>query len=121
MNIDTPEGLGPKGLDLWHSITEVFDFADEPAALATLEHAARVTDLIASLEAEAMTQPRTVKGSQGQQVINPLIGEARAQRSLLDKLLKSLKLPESDEQALARSHRRSQAGKIAANARWGNA
>ena len=117
--IQLPDNLGPAGRELWESITDVFDFQDEPAKVALLERAARTADTIAALEAEASTQSLTAKGSMGQAVINPLVSEARSQTSLLDKLLKSLGLPETEEEQLERAQRRSRAGKAAARARWG--
>lgn len=117
--IQLPENLGPAGTELWESITDAFDFQDEPGKVALLERAARTADTIAALEAEASTQSLTAKGSMGQAVVNPLIAEARSQTSLLDKLLKSLGLPETEEEQLERAQRRSRAGRTAARARWG--
>lgn len=117
--IQQPDNLGPAGLELWENITDVFDFDEEPGKVALLERAARTADTIAALEAEASTQSLTAKGSMGQAVVNPLIAEARSQTSLLDKLLKSLSLPETEEEQLERAQRRSRAGKTGARARWG--
>lgn len=115
-----PEGLGPAGLDLWTSITTTFDFTDEPGKLAVLERAARTTDQIHRLEAAAATEPMTAKGSMGQLVIHPFIAEIRSQTTVLNTLLKSLGLPESDEESAERAARRSRAGKTAALERWKN-
>lgn len=117
--IQQPDNLGPAGRELWENITDVFDFRDEPAKETLLERCARTADTIAALEAEASTQSLTARGSMGQAVVNPLIAEARSQTSLLDKLLKSLGLPETEEEQLERAQRRSRAGKTAARARWG--
>lgn len=56
----------------------------------------------------------------GQLVIHPFIAEIRSQTTVLNQLLKSLQLPENDEETAARAEGRSNAGKVAANARWGN-
>ena len=112
--------FGPAGARLVESITSEFDFSLEPGKQAILEHAARTADTIAALEAEASTQSLTAKGSMGQAVINPLVAEARAQTSLLDKLLKSLGLPYSDEETAARAEQRRRQAKKAAQTRWGN-
>lgn len=117
--IQRPDNLGPAGLELWKSITDVFDFDEEPNKVALLARAARTADTIAALEAEASTQSMVSKGSMGQAVINPLVAEARSQTSLLDKLLKSLGLPETEEEQIERAQRRSRAAKTAARARWG--
>lgn len=112
--------FGPAGARLVESITSEFDFSLEPAKLAILARAARTADTIAALEAEAATQSLTAKGSMGQAVINPLISEARAQTSLLDKLLKSLQLPDSDEDTAAKAEQRQRQARKAAQTRWGN-
>ncbi|WP_295646107.1 hypothetical protein [uncultured Corynebacterium sp.] len=114
-----PEGLGDAGLGLWNSITATFNFTDEPGKLALLERAARVADQIDKLEREVAVVPMTAKGSMGQLVIHPFIAEVRAQTTVLNSLLKSLGLPETDEEKVARSERRSRAGRAGANARWG--
>jgi hypothetical protein len=66
---------------------------------------------------DAMTsEPLTVRGSQGQQVIHPIIGELRLHRATLASLLKQLGLP--DDQESADAHPRSVAARAAAQARW---
>jgi len=114
------EEFGPAGTRLVETITTTFDFSEEPGKLAILERAARTADTIAALEAEAATQSLTAKGSMGQAVINPLVAEARAQTSLLDRLLKSLGLPESDEESAAKAEQRQRQARKAAKTRWGN-
>lgn len=114
------EDFGPAGARLVESITATFDFSEEPGKLAILARCARTADTIAALEAEAATQSLTAKGSMGQAVINPLVAEARAQTSLLDKLLKSLQLPDTDEDTAAKAEQRRRQAKKAAQTRWGN-
>lgn len=114
------EEFGPAGTRLVETITSEFDFSLEPAKLAILARCARTADTIAALEAEAATQPLTAKGSMGQEVISPLIAEARAQTSLLDRLLKSLQLPDSDEDTAAKAEQRRRQARKAAQTRWGN-
>ena len=113
MNLQEP------GQEFLDSVLAEFDFTGEPGKLAILERAARTTDRIAQLEEAAAQAPLMVKGSQGQQVISPLIAEARAQTSLLEKLIKSLGLPATDEEALEKREKRTRAARKAANARWG--
>ena len=112
--------FGPAGTRLVETITNTFDFSEEPGKQAILERAARTADTIEALEAEAATQSLTAKGSMGQAVINPLVAEARAQTSLLDKLLKSLGLPDTDEDTAAKAEQRRRQAKKAAQTRWGN-
>ena len=114
------EEFGPAGTRLVENITSVFDFDEEPNKAALLARAARTADTIAALEAEAATQPLTAKGSMNQAVINPLVAEARAQTSLLDKLLKSLQLPDTDEATAAKAEQRQRRAKKAAQTRWNN-
>lgn len=114
------EDFGPAGARLVENITSEFDFSNEPAKLFILARCARTADTIAALEAEAATQSLTAKGSMGQAVINPLVAESRAQTSLLDKLLKSLGLPDSDEDTAAKAEQRQRRAKKAAQTRWGN-
>jgi hypothetical protein len=116
-----PVGLGPAGEKLFKDVTGTFDFEDEPAKLALLAQACRVADIIAELDEHAAEAPLTVKGSAGQQVIQPTLAEARFQRGLLAQLLGRLGLPENnvDEDELAEHRaRRSAAGRAAAHARW---
>lgn len=112
--------FGKAGTRLVETITNTFDFSEEPGKQAILERAARTADTIAALEAEASTQSLTAKGSMGQAVINPLVAEARAQTSLLDKLLKSLGLPDSDEDTAAKAEQRQRQARKAAQTRWNN-
>lgn len=112
--------FGPAGTRLVETITNTFDFTEEPGKQAILERAARTADTIDALEAEAATQSLTAKGSMNQVVINPLISEARSQTSLLDKLLKSLSLPDSDEDTAAKAEQRQRQARKAAQTRWNN-
>lgn len=116
-----PEGIGEAGARLWGSITDSFDFSDEPAKLAILERAARTADQIAELEQAKKDSPLTAKGSMGQLVVHPFIGEIRAQSAALNTLLKSLGLPETDEERAEQASRRSQSARHAANIRHGRA
>ena len=59
-----------------------------------------------------------MKGSQGQPVSIPEIGELRHYSALLASLLKSLTLPDEDETAGITGLSRSQIGRIGAQARW---
>lgn len=112
-----PEVLQSRGKELWQEMTSVFDFTGEPGKYAILERACRTADTIEQLETAMEGQQFTVKGSMGQAVINPLIAEARAQTNQLDKLIKSLNLPETSEEQLAQKAKLSAAGRTAARAR----
>jgi hypothetical protein len=59
--------------------------------------------------------PLLVRGSQGQDVINPLISELRQHRATLASLLRQLKLPDESTRL---AEARSTSARAAANARW---
>lgn len=94
MQPKAPEGLSTAGKTVWKSVAGSFALrADE---LVTLEDACRITDMIAALE-DAWAEdgrPMTTKGSMGQKVIHPLIGEIRTQRMARNALWRQLKLPD---------------------------
>jgi hypothetical protein len=110
--IAMPSGLGDAGRDLWSGICGKYGLRADEARV--LEDAAREADLIATLDAGMAGQDLLVRGSQGQQVINPLISELRQHRSTLAALLRQLKLPDEAADAAARSN----SARAAANARW---
>ena len=116
--LEPPAGLGEQGLSLWESITGEFDFSQEPGKLAILERACKTADQIAVLEEAIVGAELVVKGSTGQPVVNPMIAEARQQSGLLNTLVKSLGLPDSDEEAQAKAERRSRINRENVNKRW---
>ena len=79
-----------------------------------LEDVCRTSDMIAALDAAWAEggSPMTTKGSMGQLVIHPLIGEIRTQRKVRAALLKQLGLPDVDDVPVANQHR------DAANTKW---
>ncbi|AOX04780.1 hypothetical protein BJP05_00210 [Corynebacterium sp. NML98-0116] len=118
MQTNQPEGLNTAGKHLWDSMHNEFDFAGEPGKLVILERACRTADQIAKLEEATSNAPMTATGSMGQLVIHPFIQEIRQQTSTLNTLIKSLGLPDSDEEAAVKAKTRQQAATKAANARW---
>lgn len=78
-----PKGFGYHGQKLWKSIVEEFDIEAEPHKLRILMDCCKIADLISELEKAAAKTPLVVRGSAQQQVINPVISEARFQRALL--------------------------------------
>jgi hypothetical protein len=89
----------------------------EPHKVSILTQACRVADIIAELDEHAAEAPLTVKGSQGQPVIQPTLSEARFQRALLAQLLGRLGLPDNDDEDDPKTRRR-KAARTAAKARW---
>lgn len=113
----SPAGLGLAGKRLWRSTDEVFDFTDEPHKVQLLTEACRVADTVAELDEAAADAPLTVKGSMGQPVISPFIAEARVQRALLAQLLGRLSLPDTEDEAEAKTERLSRTRRRAAKGR----
>ena len=107
----TPRGLAKSGRKMWRDIATVYELRPDEARI--LEDACKQADLVDELEAARLGAPYMVKGSQGQDVINPLISEVRQHRGTLQSLLGSLNLPdESGETPRSVSARR------AAASRW---
>lgn len=107
-----PPNLASGGRKLWQNVAGTYELrADE---LATLEDACRITDMIDELNKAWAADgcPMTAKGSTGQLIIHPLIGEIRAQRMARNRLFSQLKLP--DEPGAARPNQQREA----AQSRW---
>lgn len=118
-----PRGLKAAGKRLWNDITGEWDL--RPDELRVLADAARQADLIERIENELPHVPLIVQGSQGQEVIQPLISEIRQQRATLASLLRQLKLAETGEEettaAPSGPMTRSEAARKAAKAKWSRA
>jgi hypothetical protein len=112
-----PAGLGSAGRALWRSIAR--QVADDGLELDAREHrwladACAEADLVGVLASALTDAPLMVRGSQGQDVINPLIPELRQHREALGRLLKRLEL--ADPNALEGSGRGSQTTSTTARA-----
>lgn len=119
------EKLGARGSAFWNDVAGEWEL--RPDELEILGAACRTLDLIQSMEQELEGQPRTVRGSQGQPVINPLVSELRFYRQSLASHLRALRIPDDDESDAAevialpgRKMTRSEAGKAGAAGRWQN-
>lgn len=113
MTIKTPAGLHAEGKQLWTGVTDENEL--RPDELRVLEDACREADIIALMENERgkASFKLIVKGSMGQDVINPLISELRQHRATLAGLLRQLKLSDGESgEAISNNARR------AAQARW---
>lgn len=108
-----PKSLQDAGSALWSSIAGKYVLRSDE--VARLEQACKTADVLAMLEAAwgALDFPMVSKGSMGQEVIHPLIGEIRTQRGALDRALVGLKLPDEAEGAEPVNQQRD-----AANSRW---
>lgn len=111
----TPAGLEKAGRKLWTQIARSGKYELRPDELRVLEDACREADLIDDLTGALKGLPRIVRGSMGQDVINPLISELRQHRATLKSLLGALSLPDSPSE----SRPRSVSARGAAQSRWG--
>lgn len=92
MKVTAPKGLAAKGKRVWKEVTKNYELRTDE--LDILEDICRESDLIDKLEADLVDAPLMVKGSQGQDVANPLISEVRQHRATKKSLWASLKLPD---------------------------
>jgi len=111
-----PPKLSAKARRLWTETTTAFTLREDE--LCVLEDACRELDLVARMEAEVAKSGLVVEGSQGQPVSSPLVTEIRQHRTVMARLLQSLKLPEDAESAEAERAKRSATMREVANARW---
>lgn len=118
----SPEKLGARGQTFWNDVAGDWDL--RPDELEILAAACRTLDLIHSMELELEGQSRTVRGSQGQPVIHPLISELRFYRQALASHLRALRvqdLPDEEDADVIpmqpRKMTRSESGRVAAMAR----
>jgi hypothetical protein len=115
-----PADLGKAGAKLWREIITTGAYDLRPDELRILEDACREADLIDEMEVARRELPYMVKGSQGQDVINPIISELRQHRATLTSMLAKLKLPDDAEDDVGGRDMdpRATAARKAANARW---
>lgn len=108
-----PRDLGPRGRALWRKAVGEFQFHAVEREL--LRQLATTVDEITALEKALAQQGPTVKGSRGQQVLNPCYGQLVSHRKLADQLVTALALPVQDEVV---GRRRSAQAKQAVQTRW---
>lgn len=111
-----PKGLAAGGTVLWRAIVKTGELRADHVRI--LQDACREADLIDELEAALVGKPRTVKGSQGQEVIHPIISELRQHRSVLSALLRALELPAVDRSGAGEVLHAREAAISLARARW---
>lgn len=116
-----PVGLasGGHGQRLWHDLTERIEFTD--IELRYLENACFTLDRIAKIR-RAIGNTLLVKGSQGQQVANPLLRELRADERHFADLMARIDIPDQfaqEEQEQSQGERSAQMRAVV-NSRWGN-
>ena len=92
-----PAGMGSVAKQLWKDVLTEFSLDAQPHKMSVLAECCRVKQVIADLDAQ-IAKPGfeyIVKGSGYNKVINPMLAEARSQRTLFAALVKALGLPES--------------------------
>ena len=108
--MDSPKNLSATGAALWSSIAGSYELRPDESRI--LGEACREADLIEVMQSELAGADLIVKGSMGQQVMNPFVSEIRQHRTVLAALLRSLKLPDESGEGAVNQQR--QAG----NASW---
>jgi len=105
MSTKPPSSLSAAGKAVWSSIADKYEL--RPDELETLLGAARAADMIEALRKawDAAGNPMLTKGSMGQDVIHPMIGELRTQESQKASLLARLKLPDDGDQPAVNQNR----------------
>lgn len=112
MKVSAPRGLEAKGKRIWKEVTKNYELRTDE--LDILEDICRESDLIDRLEKDLEGADLMVRGSQGQDVANPLVSEVRQHRATKKSLWASLKLPdEGNVTSIAGNQQRD-----AANERW---
>src|SRR5690349_2709344 len=91
-----PSGLGNHGRRLYSSIVGDWELTDREAELLLL--AARQADDVARLETAIRKHGTMVRGSTGQVVLNPAVGEARQGRMAIGRLLAQLNLQGDEDE-----------------------
>lgn len=92
-----PGGLKKRGAGFWNRTLANYVLTDSETQL--LAEACRTLDNLDDLAKCLQEDGPTVKGSMGQTIVHPALGEARGQRQVLHKLLAVLALPDLDDEA----------------------
>ena len=114
---DYPTGLKARGKRLWQELHATADFDGVPETRILAEEACFLSDEIERLRkiVRAAGRNTRVVGYNGQPVSMPEADDLRKNQNILLSILKSLRLPDEDDDKLTRS----QIGKLGAGARWG--
>lgn len=111
-----PTGLASGGRALWREVAKTHPLRADHRRILT--DCCFEVDLIDALQDALEGAPKTVRGSQGQEVIHPLISELRQHRTTLNTLLRALQLADSDTSAVDASRSARQSAIGLARARW---
>jgi hypothetical protein len=117
-----PRGLGSAGKRLWRGVfraqpdgSRLELRADE---LALLAEACHLVDDVEAIRTALDGEPLTVAGSMGQQVAHPLRSELHRTVATLDRLLRTLSLPDEQGGAATSASSASWAGRNLVRHRW---
>ena len=105
-----PDGLSGDAADFYSTMMDSYSWNNK-AELYILESICKEMALISLIESEIDVTMLRRQGVAGNDIADPLLGELRQHRSLLNTLMKSIKFPE-DKKA------RSDINRANANARW---
>ena len=109
----TPTSLGAAGKRLWRETARVYVLRQDE--LEILRSACHEADLVDEMDKALKGAPLLVKGSMGQDVINPLLQEVRQHRAAMAALIRGLKLPDADADATPQINGQRTGGQT----RWG--
>lgn len=112
--------VGPKfssvdARELWAATADAYEMSAHERLI--LKGACIALDKIDAIQDELIDAPLLSKGSMGQDVANPLLGELRQTQAAFDRAMKQLALPDADGVDAGES--RSSSARAAAAARWG--
>lgn len=112
MKLQSPEGVFGAGLEYWNNMTGEYEFTvgelDILKRICVLKQIQEV--MLNDLDLTRMTIP----GVRGTTVAHPLLNEIRQYEMAINSLIKSLKLPISEEKKNERTERM----RATANIRW---
>jgi len=109
----TAEAFATKGQAFYDEVVGAYELS--VVELRTLEDICREIDLIERLQVALDRGSLIVPGSMGQPTASPLVQELRQHRAVLDRLMKSLALPDAE----AEQGSRSESARDRAMKRWG--
>ena len=114
-----PAELAAAGAELWRNVRRDFDL--RPDEIEYLLNACRTLDELKRIEQQLANEAIFSKGSRGQRVANPLLGEARAHRREFTAQMKALGLRDAADPDAALHSLSSSGGRQLALARWNRA
>lgn len=101
--------------ELWSETADIYELSAHERLI--LKGACIALDKIDAIQDELIDAPLISKGSMGQDVSNPLLGELRQTQAAFDRAMKQLALPDADGED--KGAERSSSARKAAAARWG--